>query len=1448
MVISYSDFATNPSNPYYMHPNENPSLVLVQPVLDNKNYQIWCRSMKVALISKNKVKFVDGTLSPPPISDPLYEPWLRCNNLVLSWLQRSISEEIAKSLLWCDRASLVWKSLENRFSQGDIFRVADIQEEVARLQQGTLDISSYFTKLMTLWEEIENFRPIRDCTCAIPCSCGAATDLRKFKEQDKVIKFLKGLGDQYSHVRSQIMLMSPLPTLDNAFNLILQQERQFNLPSTTDSSIENQSSVNHFSQTPSRPSNNFGRGRGRGYSSGGRGNRLCTHCNRTNHTVETCFIKHGYPPGFQHRKSNSSGNASVVNSVQDAGSAHISSSSSASTSTNGSSASLSTIQEQYTQILQLLQQSNLQSTSPSSVNSVFATNSVSHTSPSPSSGKNLSNNTSHWWIVDTGATDHITHIFDSFSSTYHIAPKTMTMPNGDTVTTTIAGSVLLYDSLVLHNVYYFPSFHVNIISVTTLFDSTLYDVKLYPNCCKIVQLLHPKMTGFTARRIGKLYVLDTTSPLVFSPTPGSVNTSISHDPATIWHFRLGHLSSHIHKCISSYFPFVTFNDNHKPCNTCHLAKQRNLPFAHSTTKSVAIFDLIHADIWGPLSTPSISGHKYFLTLVDDYSRFTWTIFMRNKSKTRTHLVNFISFIETQFNKKLKCIRSDNGPEFLMTSFYLSKGIIHHRSCVETPQQNGIVERKHQHILNVARALSFHSHLPHNLWHLSIQQAIHIINRLPTPLLNNLTPYQMLHSTPPSLHHLRVFGCLAYSSTLHNHRTKFAPRARKSIFLGYREGTKGYLLYDPITHEFYVSRNVIFHEIVFPFASPPPANNPVSVNPDITTLDTSDILLDLPLSLPPPNEPTSPPAPTRKSHRLTKPPAYLSEYHCNLLSSMLPASNPGKSPYPLSSVLSYDKCSPCHKRFCLSISSLTEPKTYKQACKFDCWNLAMKSELDALASTNTWSVVDLPEGKQPIGCKWVYKIKHHADGSIERYKARLVAKGYTQLEGVDYFDTFSPVAKLTTIRTLLSVAAIKDWHLEQLDVNNAFLHGDLHEEVYMDLPPGFLRPGSSSNKVCKLHKSLYGLKQASRQWFSKLSTALISLGYSPSSADHSLFTKLHNSHFTALLVYVDDIVLTGDDLQEIQSVKQFLDSTFKIKDLGKLKYFLGLEIARSTQGIFLNQRKYALELLEDSGLLATKPSTTPFDCSLKLHDSDSPPYEDETAYRRLVGRLLYLTTTRPDIAFIVQQLSQFISQPLQVHHSAAIRVLKYLKSAPAKGLFYSSSSTLKLSGFADSDWASCPATRRSVTGYCVFLGTSMLSWKSKKQSTVSRSSSEAEYRALASLTCELQWLQYLFKDLHISLDQPISVYCDNKSAIYLAHNPIFHERTKHIEIDCHVIREKIQTGLIHLLPVSSAAQLADVLTKPLPAPSFNSLISKLGLLDIHSPACGGLLHDVNSNSS
>jgi hypothetical protein len=581
-------------------------------------------------------------------------------------------------------------------------------------------------------------------------------------------------------------------------------------------------------------------------------------------------------------------------------------------------------------------------------------------------------------------------------------------------------------------------------------------------------------------------------------------------------------------------------------------------------------------------------------------------------------------------------------------------------------------------------------------------------------------------------------------------------------------------------------------------------NPIPVSPaSMPDTDIADTIVPSPVSVPStitaptpsPNDsvtsdqmqssldPTStliPPLPSRVSTRIKKAPGYLQDYHCNAISSCTNVSSSNIA-HSLSSVLSYDHCAPSYRHFCCSISATVEPKTYTQASKFECWRKAMDVEIAALAENQTWTVVDLPHGKVPVGCKWVYKIKYHANGSIERYKARLVVKGYTQMEGVDYFDTFSPVAKITSVRVLLSVAAIKGWHLEQLDVNNAFLHGDLNEEVYMSLPPGY---DHSPSKVCKLNKSLYGLKQASRQWYAKLSSALISLGYVQSQADHSLYVKSTDLYFTALLVYVDDIVLDGTSMAEIKSVKLFLDHHFRIKDLGQLRYFLGLEIARSSSGIFLNQRKYTLELLEDTGFLGAKPASTPFDPHTKLSINDGPPLDDPSSYRRLIGRLLYLTNTRPDISFSVQHLSQYVSNPLYLtntrllylsqylFYQAATRILRYLKSCPAKGIMFSSSSPLKLHGFADSDWARCPDTRKSITGYCVLLGTSLISWKSKKQNTVSRSSTEAEYRALASLTCELQWLQYIFQDLHIKFPQAASVYCDSKSAIYLAHNPTF----------------------------------------------------------------------------
>ena len=428
--------------------------------------------------------------------------------------------------------------------------------------------------------------------------------------------------------------------------------------------------------------------------------------------------------------------------------------------------------------------------------------------------------------------------------------------------------------------------------------------------------------------------------------------------------------------------------------------------------------------------------------------------------------------------------------------------------------------------------------------------------------------------------------------------------------------------------------------------------------------------------------------------------------------------------------------------------------------------------------------------------------------------------------------------MVTFKLLLAISTIKQWHTLQIDVNNAFLNGDLHEEVYMTLPKGLILPNSvcaGSNLVCKLRKSIYGLKQSSRQWYHKLSSALLDEGFIQSQADNTLFTRGTEATFIAILVYVDDMILTGPNLALLQQLQVTLNAKFSLKILGPLKYFLGFEIAKSPQGLVLSQRKYTIQLLQDTGYMGSKPSKTPMDPRVKLDDQQEELLTDPSHYRQLVGKLLYLTLSRPDITFAVHTLSQFMSSPRTPHMQAAHRLLRYLKGSPGQGLFYSSSSSLQLRGFSDSDWASCPMSRRSTTGFCIFLGDCLISWKTKKQPTISRSSAEAEYRALAATASEITWLQYLLHAFQIPQSSPAFIYCDNHSAMHIANNPVFHERTKHIELDCHFIREKINPSKIRLSPVTNSLQLADVFTKPLPASILSPHVIKMSIYDVYRPS-------------
>ena len=435
--------------------------------------------------------------------------------------------------------------------------------------------------------------------------------------------------------------------------------------------------------------------------------------------------------------------------------------------------------------------------------------------------------------------------------------------------------------------------------------------------------------------------------------------------------------------------------------------------------------------------------------------------------------------------------------------------------------------------------------------------------------------------------------------------------------------------------------------------------------------------------------------------------------------------------------------------------------------------------------------------------------------------------------MDYKETFAPVAKMNTVRILLSLAVNKSWHIYQMDVKNAFLHGNLEEEVYMKLPPG--HPLSSKpNLVCKLHKAIYGLKQSPRAWYSKLSSVLEQSNFKRSYSDSSLFVRRSSAGTLVMLIYVDDLIVTGDNLEEINNLKAALKEKFAIKDLGILKYFLGIEVASSSKGLFLNQRKYVMDLLTEVKMSDCKPAMTPLSVKLKLTDQGTQ-LSDITSYQRIVGKLIYLTITRPDIAFAVSLISQHMHSPSSVHMKLVTRVLRYLKGSAGRGIHMNRHDHHEILGYTDADWAGNALDRKSTTGFCTFVGGNAVTWKSKKQAVMARSSAEAEYRAMASLACELIWIKAVLGELGFQTAHPISMYCDNQSAMHIAANPVFHERTKHIEIDCHFVRDQVQTKVIRTLYVSSEDQIADIFTKSLGSAQFHHLLSKLGSINPLEPA-------------
>lgn len=510
----------------------------------------------------------------------------------------------------------------------------------------------------------------------------------------------------------------------------------------------------------------------------------------------------------------------------------------------------------------------------------------------------------------------------------------------------------------------------------------------------------------------------------------------------------------------------------------------------------------------------------------------------------------------------------------------------------------------------------------------------------------------------------------------------------------------------------------------------------------------------------------------------------------------------------------------------------DPRSLSEALasnKADKWIQAMKEEYNSLLVNNTWTLVDVPNNKKIIPCKWVYKTKTNESGNITRYKARLVIKGFQQKKGIDYHEIYAPVVRYSSMRYVIGLAAKYNLKIHQMDAVSAFLQGDIEEDIYMSQPPHF----EDDSKVCKLNKSIYGLKQASRQWNKKLNSSLLEIGMSRSKVDPCIYYRITNEQdILFLTVYVDDILCFYNNEETAVMIKQKLHEKFHMKDLGEAKCCIGFRICQnsSKNEISLDQSLYIEKILTRFNMSDCKPVYTPCEPNLQLTKAKcEEEVEKNIPYHELIGCLLYLSQgTRPDIAYIVNQLSRFNNRPTSQHWIAAKRVLRYLKGTINHRMNFKKNNQ-NIIGYCDADWATDTEDRRSCSGYLFIFQGAAISWCSKRQPTIALSSTEAEYMSLAAAIQEAIWLKQLEEDFWPALsDTPMLMYCDNQSAISISGNDIYHARSKHIDVRYHFVREKISNRQVSVRYKNTQDMVADALTKGLHRPKHQAFSEAMGL--------------------
>jgi hypothetical protein len=1010
------------------------------------------------------------------------------------------------------------------------------------------------------------------------------------------------------------------------------------------------------------------------------------------------------------------------------------------------------------------------------------------------------------WVLDSGASFHTTAIREILENYVSGDFGKVYLADGTALDVVGIGNVKIRihaDSVwKLQKVRHVPELKKNLISVGQL-DDEGHGIHFHGGKWKVSMGARIIAQG---EKTGTLYMT--------TDMRDTIAVADASAEADLWHQRLGHMSEKGLKVMHSLGKLPKLKSvNIDFCENCIFGKQKRVSFkTGGRTLRNEKLELVHTDVWGPAAVSSIGGKSYFVTFIDDHSRKVWVYFLKQKSEVYEVFKKWKAMVENETGLKIKKLRSDNGGEYEDTGFKrfcFENGIRLERTVPGTPQQNGVAERMNRTLTERARSMRIQSGLPKQFWAEAINTAAYLINRGPSVPLEQRIPEEVWSGKEVNLSWLKVFGCTAYVHISDHARGKLDPKSLKCTFIGYGGDEFGYRLWDDQNKKIIRSRDVIFNEkLMYKDRSTAQSTSPVQNDPVSTELaDLSDSSVAQQVGEDPqPEEPTEQQAPQ----------------------------NPTPMPAPRRSARPH-----VPNRKYMNFLLLTdggEPECYDEACQVEDsskWELAMKDEMKSLISNNTWELAELPVGKKALHNKWVYRVKEEHNGS-KRHKARLVVKGFQQKEGIDYTDIFSPVVKLNTIRSVLSIVAAEGLHLEQLDVKTAFLHGDLDEEIYMQQPEGF-SVKEKEKLVCRLTKSLYGLKQAPRQWYKKFDGFMQRLGYNKCNADHCCYFKRFESSYIILLLYVDDMLVAGPDMDEIKKLKKQLSREFDMKDLGAAKQILGMRINRDKQKgtLQLSQEEYIDRILKRFNMSNAKPVSTPLASHFRLSKDQSPKTEEEkdfmakVPYASAIGSLMYaMVCTRPDIAHAVGAVSRFMTNPGKQHWEAVKWILRYLRGTTDRCLCFRRGE-LKLQGFVDADFAAEVDHRRSTTGYVFTVGTTAVSWISQIQKIVALSTTEAEYIAVTEASKEMIWLQGLLAEMGFKQEKNV-LHSDSQSAIHLAKNSAFHSRTKHIGLRYHFVRSLLEDGVLTLEKIQGSKNPADMLTKTVTIEKLKLCSTSVGL--------------------